>query len=155
MPESQLEKRIEECVRQIIDPLGFDLVELRCMRVNHSSVVRILVDRRQGGITLQECSDLNKRIGVILDEKDIMPQHYTLEVSSPGLDRYLCNQNDFKRSLHKELSVFLQEEHEGKRQWQGVLMGVDEQGIIVKTVKEQRELSIPFLKIHKAKQVII
>ncbi len=73
---------------------GLDLVEIICRYEGRDLVLRIFVDRPQGGITLAECAQLNKYVSNILDEKDILQSRYILEVSSPGLERPLKTKND-------------------------------------------------------------
>lgn len=154
MIDKDIEKRIEDTALEILTPLGFDLVEKKCMRVNHSIVVRLLVDRLEGGIVLGECTQLNKRIGIALEENHIISQHYTLEVFSPGLDRYLVEPRDFKRVLNRLILVFLKETNGTPAQMQGALQRVDEEGIYIIDEKG-KETYITFTKILKAKQVII
>ena len=145
---------IESIVHEIVDPLGFDLVEAKYFRTNSDIVVRLLIDRIEGGITLHECSELNNRIGKEIEDKNIINQKYLLEVSSPGLDRDLIEPKDFKRTINREIRIFLNEQHNEKTEFKGKLMKIDEQGINI-IDQENKELKIPFTKITKAKQVIL
>ena len=154
MADSDTARRIESTVGEILKPLGFDLVEAKYMRANRNIIVRFLVDRLEGGITLEECAQLNKRIGAALDENNIIGEHYTLEVFSPGLDRFLIGPRDFRRVLNRLILVFLKEESDVGSQMQGILKRVDEEGIAV-VDGEDNETYIMFTEIHKAKQVII
>lgn len=145
--------RIEEAVRVVIEPLGYELVELKCMHINQGIVVQLLVDRMEGGITLGECAELNSRIGKEFEEKNIISQSWTLEVSSPGIDRFLVKPKDFKRALNRPLLVFFKPGNEGQTQTEGIVTKVGEEGIYC-IDKAGKEVYITFTKIHKAKQVI-
>lgn len=144
---------IEERIKQIIDPLGFDLVELKCIRAPEGLILRLLVDRQEGGITIGECAQLNNQIGEILDKDNIISERYILEVSSPGLDRYLIKPKDFRRVLNKSIHIFLKEEQDGKKEFKGRLVNLDAQGLYL-IDDEGKESFIYFTKINKAKQVI-
>lgn len=81
---------------------NLDLVDIIYRYEGRGLVLRVLVDKPEGGITLDECAGLNNEISRILDEKDMLQQRYILEVSSPGLDRPLNSKNDFLRCINKE-----------------------------------------------------
>ena len=144
---------IWENVKQILDPLGFELVEWKAIRSNNELILRFLIDRLEGGITLNECAQLNRDISQLLDEKNIVGQEYSLEVSSPGLDRPLQESKDFQRVMEKVIHVFLNEKQEGKLEFQGKLVRLEKEGIVLND-NRHGELFIPFTKINKAKQVV-
>jgi ribosome maturation factor RimP len=144
---------IQENAKQVLDPLGFELVELKIIRSNNELILRFLIDRVEGGITLNECAQLNRDISQLLDEKNIIGQEYNLEVSSPGLDRPLQEGKDFRRVLEKIIHVFLKEKQEEKLEFEGRLVRLEKEGIVI-NADQQEELFIPFTKINKAKQVI-
>ncbi|MFH0762649.1 MAG: ribosome maturation factor RimP [Candidatus Omnitrophota bacterium] len=130
---------------------GVDLVEIICRYEGRDLVVRILLDYPGGGITLGECTALNKEISLMLEEKYVSEERYALEVSSPGLDRPLKSKNDFLRCRNKRVRVFLSDLINGKLEWEGLIDKVDEQAVYVKRGEEVIE--IPLCKINKAKQV--
>lgn len=154
MVDNEVQGHLEAVVKEILTPLGFDLVEAKYIRANRDIIVRLLIDRLEGGITLEECTQLNKRIGAALDEKHIMNEPCTLEVSSPGLDRFLTEPKDFRRALNRPILVFLKDGNEGTRQREGILKRVEEAGIAL-IDKDGNETFLAFAAIHKAKQVII
>jgi len=108
--------------------------------------------RPAGGITLGECALLNKQLGLIFEEKNLIDCDYILEVSSPGLDRDLKTQKDFLRCLNKEAVFFLNDLINGKCQWQGLINKVDENSVFISVLGQV--LEIPLNKINKAKLVI-
>lgn len=153
MLSDQTLKLVEDNVKQILDPLGFELIELKSINSKGGLILRFLIDRDEGGITISECAQLNRDISQMLDEKNTVGQEYNLEVSSPGLDRPLINPRDFKRVIEKIIHVFLKEQQSGKWEFEGKLIKLDEAGIFV-TSNKGEELFIPFTKINRAKQVI-
>lgn len=146
-------KQVEDNVKQILDPLGYELIELKGINSKRGLILRFLIDRDEGGITISECAQLNRDISQMLDERNAVGQDYDLEVSSPGLDRPLIDPRDFKRVQEKIIHVFLKEQQDGKWEHEGKLNKLDEAGISI-TSNKGEELFIPFTKINRAKQVI-
>ena len=115
-------------------------------------MLRILADKPSGGISMDECAMLNRDIGVILDEKGVIEDKYTLEVSSPGLDRILKTRDDFLRMLNKGVKFFLNEALNGKIEWDGFIESANEEEVLVKT--KEGIIKIPYLKINKSRLII-
>lgn len=135
-----------------LESRGAELVDLIHRYEGRGLVLRLIVDRPGGGITLDECAGINSDIGRILDEKGILEQRYILEVSSPGMDRPLINRNDFLRCLDKRARFFLNEAVEGKIEIEGAIKEVGADSL--KLDKEGIIIEIPLAKINRAKQVI-
>lgn len=131
---------------------GLDLIDLIYRYEGRDLILRILADKPQGGITLEECARLNKQIGNILDEKDILQTRYILEVSSPGLDRGLKTENDFNRCINRRARFFLNEAIGGKMEYEGIINKVEDDAVCVDSCG--KIIEIPLSKIIKAKQVI-
>lgn len=131
---------------------NIELVDLIYHYEGKDLMLRILADRPEGGITLDECSFLNQEISQILDQMDLLQQRYILEVSSPGLDRPLTQKNDFLRSLNKRTRFFLNTAVKGKIEWEGTILKVENDVISVRAKDEMIE--IPLAKINQAKLVI-
>ena len=131
---------------------NLDLVDLIYRYEARDLVLRILVDRPEGGISLGECADLNQEISRILDEKYILQERYILEVSSPGMDRPLNSRADFLRCINKQVRVFLNESINGKWELEGVISSVTDESVYIDIRDEAFE--IPLTKITKGKRVI-
>lgn len=129
-----------------------DLIDLIYRYEGRDLILRILVDKPQGGITLEECAQLNKQISNILDEKDILQTRYVLEVSSPALDRWLKTKSDFSRCINRKVRFFLNEAISGKMECEGIINKVENDAVCVDS--DDKIIEIPLLKIIKAKQVI-
>jgi ribosome maturation factor RimP len=143
---------LEEKIGKSVSEQGFELVELLCRQNQGSFTITALVDRREGGITLDECVSLNSLIGEFLEKEDLIPGSYILEVSSPGVDREFSKKKDFMRSLNCKIKFFLKEQVDGKIEWDGVLEQVKDNDLIVKA--KQGYIVIPLEKVNKAKRII-
>lgn len=131
---------------------GFELVAVDLVRGGREHTVKVLADRPQGGITIDECALLNQGIRELLDNANILDGDYALEVSSPGMDRPLLCFKDFLRACGKEVTVYLKEPIAGRLEYQGTIEKVDAEGICLKS--EGAQVMIAFRSINKGKQVI-
>lgn len=117
-------KPTRENIAALIEPVlereGIELVDMECSRMGSRWLIRIYLDR-EGGITLQDCADMSRLIGDILDVNDIPPGPYNLEISSPGLDRPLTRDADFVRFKGSKVKIRLKEKVEGSRNFKGIL----------------------------------
>jgi len=130
---------------------NFELVEFTHRYEGRDLVLRLFVDKPEGGITMDECASLNRSLGQLLDEKDMIPVHYILEVSSSGLDRPLMSRKDFMRCLNKQAVFFLNEPVNGKLQAQGRIISAGDTSVFIDD--SGQVLEIPLTKINKAKLI--
>jgi ribosome maturation factor RimP len=98
--------RLQEIISPILWSLGLDLVEVLCVGQGPRSIVRVLIDK-PGGVTITDCEQAHKALGPALDVADPFPHAYTLEVSSPGLDRPFKRLEDYRRALGKRVNIKL------------------------------------------------
>ncbi len=131
---------------------GLVLVDLIYRYESGKLALRLLCDHPQGGITIEECAELNRKIGALLDEKGILSESYVLEVSSPGLDRPLKSDKDFLRCLNRRVRIFFNEQVDGKWEAEGMVRNVDLETLYVDI--DGNQSAIPLAKIAKAKQII-
>ena len=152
MANEGLIEQLEDLFSGFLENKGFDLVELAHQYGGPKLILTVLTDKPQGGITLAECARICKELKNQLEETNIIPGDYILEVASPGLDRPLKSGKDFRRALNKEVVFFLNDPVSGKIQWQGIIQQADENSVFVQAAGEV--LGIPLLKINKARLVI-
>jgi ribosome maturation factor RimP len=150
--KESLIKELEYLILPCFASANVELIDLICRQEGRKLIIRILADYPQDGITLDECAMLNRRLGELLDEKNIIPCEYILEVSSPGLDRSLKRKKDFLRCLNREVVFFLNDFIDGKCQWQGVVAKADEACVFIQSA--EKIIEIPLTKINKAQLVI-
>ncbi len=121
----EIYERIREVVTPILNSMGLELVEVEVSGQGRRSQLRIFIDKA-GGVTLADCEHANRFIGHALDVADPFPNAYTLEVSSPGLDRPLRHPEDYQRYRGRLIRVKLARPREGVWTLIGRLQGVEE-----------------------------
>jgi len=128
MVQRAYEERIRELAEPVAEAEGMELVAVECLKMKSRWLVRLYLDK-EGGVTLGDCAVVSNQVGDILDVHDVPPGPYTLEVSSPGLDRPLVRDKDFLKYRGAEVSVRLDEKLEGSRNFRGVLLDyIEEDG---------------------------
>jgi ribosome maturation factor RimP len=144
-------ERIRETVLPLVEEQDFELVDLEIKGKGPTTVLRVFVDK-SGGITLDECTRLSEKLSITLDLKDFFSHRYTLEVSSPGLDRPLVSESDFKRKIGENVKVFLKIPVDNKNEIEGRIEDFRDQKLWLES--EGEKVPIAFEKIEKAKIII-
>src|SRR5688500_7622519 len=126
---------------------GFELVDVEVKKGPGGQVVRLYVDK-EGGIGLAELQTVSEEVSAILDVEDPLPFPYTLEVSSPGLDRALKTEADYRRFVGRLAKLSSYELVDGRRHWTGRIVAFEDGMLTLKLEKERgAEARIPFDKI--------
>ncbi len=119
MPETTTyRERILALVEPAVEAEGLEVVELECLRMKTRWLVRIFIDR-EGGASLDDCTAVSHQVGDLLNVHDLPPGPYTLEVSTPGLDRPLTRDKDFEKYLGARVRIRTREPIEGSRNFLG------------------------------------
>jgi len=150
MDETQL-STIRTLAEPILAGQQTELVELTCHPQGRNLVIRLLVDK-VGGVTIQDCAAVNRQIGDALDTAQIIEGSYTVEVSSPGLDRPLSSKRDYERALGEELRLWLRAADGAMRETQGMLLAVQENAVVLQT--GAGNVTIPMTEIHSARKAV-
>jgi len=153
MARPEIIEEIKNTIDSYLEARQFYLVEMRHFYQAGNLVLRILVDRPEGGISVGECAGLNRDICSILDEKDVLKEGYILEVSSPGLDRPLVRKEDFLRCRNKEVRFFLNEPINEKMELQGKISKVEDDAVYI--AMQEEIFKVPLIRILRAKQIVI
>jgi len=119
-------EEIEKTVKPVLDEMNFELVEVKFSREGNNRVLRICIDKARpidenDRITLKDCGNVSERIGFLIDQADLIKDNYTLEVSSPGINRPLKKESDFLRFRNKKISVKLYMPVNGQKNFTGHL----------------------------------
>jgi len=114
-------ERIRQLVEPVIESEDMELIDVECLKMRSRWIVRIYMDK-ETGITLDNCREISNQVGDILDIHDVLPGSYTLEVSSPGLDRPLVRDKDFMKYRGCKVHVRVTEKLEGIRNFRGKLV---------------------------------
>ena len=146
----------EEQIWQLAEPLlasaGMELVQVECLKMQTRWLVRIYMDREEGGVTLDDCALISNQLGDLLDVHDVPPGPYTLEVSSPGLDRPLHRDKDFLKYRGVRVNLRLEGKIEGRRHFRGELLDyeVGDGGKILVVKADGKTIRIPREMVAKA-----
>ncbi|MCL6545737.1 MAG: ribosome maturation factor RimP [Bryobacteraceae bacterium] len=118
--------KVRQIAERVAQPEGLEIVEVEFSGSGRNRVLRIFIDK-PGGVSHSDCEFISQQVGTILDVEDAVPGgSYTLEVSSPGLERKLSRPEDFVRFQGRKVKILLREPVENRRHWEGVLAGFGE-----------------------------
>ncbi|MFM8550865.1 MAG: ribosome maturation factor RimP [Nitrospiraceae bacterium] len=120
--------RARAVAEPIVRALALELVDVECAGQGAGMVLRVFIDK-PGGVTVHDCEQVHLSLGHALDVEDLMAHAYTLEVSSPGLDRPLKRREDYAKALGKQVNLRLRLPWEGQWRVVGRLLDVNEQGL--------------------------
>lgn len=148
-----LNETLNGLIEPICNEMGYDLVRLQLSGGNSRKVLQVMAERKdRKAMTVDDCADLSRAISPVLDEKDPIEDNYTLEVSSPGIDRPLVKLEDFDRFKGFEAKVEALSLIGGRKRFSGRLQGIEGRDVVLSF--ENDALHIPFDQIAKAKLVL-
>jgi ribosome maturation factor RimP len=149
MTRGDLVSTIEAIADRVGRSEGIEIVEVEVKGGGKHRLVRISIDKPQG-VTHGDCENISLQVGTILDVEDVIPGGgYTLEVSSPGVERKLLRLRDYERFAGKKARVTLSEPLEGRRTWEGTLAGASD-GLISLEVTPEQTIRFSFEQVQKA-----
>ena len=125
-----LDRRLAAIVAPAVEAMGFELVRLRLM-AGKTRILQIMADRPDGGIEVDDCALISTAVSAVLDVEDPLEDAYTLEVSSPGIDRPLTRLKDFEAWEGYEAKLETTELIDGRRRFKGVLAGVEGDEVLI------------------------
>ena len=126
-----------------------EIVDVQLLGGGGSRLLRIFIDKPEG-VTHGDCEFISQQVGTILDVEDVIPgQRYTLEVSSPGVERKLTKPREFERFVGQKVKIVLREPVENQRHWVGALTGFTE-GIITLEPTPGHSVRFPLEQVEKA-----
>jgi len=141
-------------LRAILEPgvsaLGFELVDAELTGTGHHTVLRVFIDGPEG-VTVDDCAKVSRQVSAILDVDDPLPGQYTLEVSSPGLDRPLVKPADFERCIGETVKIRMYEPLQGRKNFKGDLVKVSADHVVLAIGQESFDLA--FAGMEKARLV--
>lgn len=141
-------KTTEELVQPILEAKGLDLVDVEFIKEGPNWFLRVYIDK-DGGVDIEECSEVSEALSEKLDEVDPIEQAYFLEVSSPGAERPLKNNNDIEKAVGKSVFIKTYEPIEGQKEFEGTLTHFDGDNVSIEVKLKQRvqAFEIPYEKI--------
>jgi len=155
MDIKEKESFLREKIVPFIEREGFRVFEVKLFYNAGRLFLRILVDFENGGISLDDCALINRRVSAYLHEEYVLEESFVLEVFSPGLTRYLSGALDFLRVKEREVCVWLKDALEGRDYYEAKLLDVDKDKETVVLGTGSKTFTIPICNIRKAKQKIV
>lgn len=137
--------KIEAFAMPLITDLDLELVEVQYRREAHGWVLRIFIDSEKG-VKLDDCSAVSRQVGAHLDVEDIIEEAYTLEVSSPGVERPLVKNEDYERFKGRKARVKLIDPLNEQRVFIGTLKGLDGEAVVLQLDDETIRLDLKNIK---------
>ncbi|MBS3804565.1 MAG: ribosome maturation factor RimP [Oleiphilaceae bacterium] len=141
-------QQLETILRPVIEGLGYEYWGLEFRAQGHLSLLRVYIDDADNGISVDDCAKVSRQISGVLDVEDPVQSEYTLEVSSPGMDRPLFRLEQYQEFAGHQVQLRLRMAFEGRRKFQGLLKGVEEDDVVL--VVDDHEYLLPFDSIDRA-----
>jgi ribosome maturation factor RimP len=152
MPEGNRETitaKITEIAERVAQAKNIEIVEVQFLGGGGARVLRVFIDKPEG-VSHADCEFISHEVGTILDVEDVIPGgRYTLEVSSPGLERKLSKAKDFERFTGQKARIVLREPVENQRNWSGTLIGCEDGQITLEPVAG-RQVRFALAQVEKA-----
>lgn len=150
-------ERIVQLVQPAIEAEGYALVDVELKGKGGSRVLRLFIDKAQGGITLDDCQNVSEFLSPMLDVEDIIEGRYYLEISSPGINRRIKKKADFERFTGNKVRIQMRSPLDGRWQMTGTLKGVEDNDVLVRDDHSGSEgiSRVPLDAIEKANLQVI
>ena len=139
-----IQNEITEIVKPLIEELGYELWGCEYLPQKNHSLLRIYIDK-EGGIALEDCERLSKRLSALLDVEDPISGNYSLEISSPGIPRPLFYKEQYERYSGFEINLKLFKPINGRRKFSGTIVNVNEEILTLKMGEEILEIQFPHI----------
>ncbi|MBK5273482.1 MAG: ribosome maturation factor RimP [Desulfuromonadales bacterium] len=151
--KSDICERVSNFTQPILDSMQIELIDIEFVRIGKDFVLRLFIDK-EGGVTLDDCATVSHELSAILDVEEVISDHYTMEVSSPGLDRPLKKLQDYERYSGRLVKIrtydqLLDDSGNKRKTFLGTLDGLVD-GCIRITLKEGQTATIPLDRVAKA-----
>ncbi|MCK5580522.1 MAG: hypothetical protein KAJ18_04535 [Candidatus Omnitrophica bacterium] len=150
--ENFLAEQIEKIVLSILKEDNLELVALKIKQHNAKVILEVFVDEPRGGVTLDICAGINRRLNEKIEEDELIDGEHVVSVCSPGLDWPLKTKKDFLRVQGRKIRVLLIEKLEGKGEYTGTVDQVHDDEVVLQV--KDKVLTVPLDKIQKADQLV-
>lgn len=139
--KTAIDRRVADIVGPAIEGLGFELVRIRLQGGRHP-LLQIMADRPEGGIDVDDCATISTAVSALLDVEDPIAEKYTLEVSSPGIDRPLTRLKDFDVWVDYEARIETDEQIDGRKRFKGILRGTEADEVLIEIENQGEQVTI-------------
>ena len=148
----QVATSLRDLLASVVTSMGFEFVGCELQRQGHSALLRVYIDK-ENGLTIDDCSKVSRQLSATLDVENPIQGRYTLEVSSPGIDRPLFEIAHFTKYIGSMVKLRLAVPLEERRNWVGILTRVAGENIHL--LVEDKEIVVSFSDIEKAKTIVM
>jgi len=148
MGQNAIAERVQELAERVAIDHGFELVHAEVAGPDNKPIVRVFIDKPQG-VTHEDCSEVSFHLSTILDVEDFIHSSYTLEVSSPGLERGLYKRADFERFAGSTAKLKTRQPIEGQRNFRGRILGLEGDDVLFED-RTSGQVRVPLEWISKA-----
>ncbi|RMH12901.1 MAG: ribosome maturation factor RimP [Gammaproteobacteria bacterium] len=142
-----VEDILRNLARQTAEGLGYEFVGIEYLTMGRDSLLRVYIDT-DTGVTIDGCAEVSRQLSVVLDVEDPIPGNYTLEVSSPGLNRPLFSLEDYARFVQRRAKIRLRQMLDGRRNFKGRIEAVEADKVVLKDA-DGNIFHVPFCEIQK------
>ena len=154
--KTSIDQRLAAILTPVVEGMGYELVRVRLM-AGRNKTLQIMADRPEGGIDVDECGEISTAVSATLDVEDPIEDAYTLEVSSPGIDRPLTRLKDFDVWAGYEAKIETTELIDGRRRFRGTLQGLEDGEVLIEVEAEGQgrvTIGLPFDWLADAKLML-
>jgi len=149
--KAAIDRRMAEIITPVIEDMGFDLVRVRLMGGKYHTL-QIMAERPEGGIEVDDCARISTAVSATLDVEDPLTEAFTLEVSSPGIDRPLTMLKHFAAFEGYEAKIETNDLIDGRKRFKGILAGVDGTEVLINV--EEGTIGLQFDRLADAKLIL-
>lgn len=129
---SKIEKNTYDLAENLVTSRGYEIYDVEYAKEGPHWFLRVYIDR-DGGVNVDDCEAISRELSVLLDEKDYVKENYFLEISSPGIERVLRQEEHFQKAIGENVRIKLYKAVDGVKEAEGVLLSADTQKIVVET----------------------
>jgi ribosome maturation factor RimP len=151
--KSAVDRRIASLIEPVLTDMGFELVRIRVMG-GTSPTLQIMAQKPDGTIEVDDCGEISTAVSALLDVEDPISEAYTLEVSSPGIDRPLTRLKDFDQWIGYEVKIETEELIDGRRRFKGQLAGTEGDEVLITLDDSDVTIGLKFDWLSDAKLVL-
>ncbi|MCF2906073.1 ribosome maturation factor RimP [Octadecabacter sp. CECT 8868] len=136
-----MDRRITEIITPTVEDMGYEVVRVRLM-TGKESILQIMAQKPDGSIEVDDCGEISAAVSALLDVEDPITDVYTLEVSSPGIDRPLTRMKDFDQWEGNEAKIETEELIDGRRRFKGMLRGTEGDEVLIEIEENGAPITI-------------
>lgn len=141
-------KQLEDILQPVVEGLGYEFWGIEYRSRGYQSLLRVFIDDVENGVGVDDCEKVSRQISGVMDVEDPIKTEYTLEVSSPGMDRPLFRLEQYQAFVGHQVQIRLRMAFDGRRKFQGLIKAVEGDDVVV--IVDDHEYLLPFDSIEKA-----